>query len=118
MKAADKRRLKKQLVDEHSELLQTFKRSQEVQMHPAEEGLMDLGDGAAESYAKEFLYRLNDADRARLHQVDEALKRMGEGQYGECEQCGETIPGRRLNAIPWALLCIEWQEKIEAGARG
>ena len=85
-------------------------------MQPGEEGLLDLADRATESYTREFLYRLSDGDREQIRRVDDALDRLEEGSYGKCEDCDEKIPPARLKAIPWALLCIECQEKVEAGA--
>ena len=47
--------------------------------------------------------------------VEHALSNIAEGIYGECEQCGNEINERRLEAVPWARHCIACQEK--AGAR-
>lgn len=41
-----------------------------------------------------------------LGQVRTALHRLDEGSYGACEVCGETIPGARLEARPWATTCL------------
>jgi DnaK suppressor protein len=45
--------------------------------------------------------------RSNLHDVDRALAKMDAGTYGTCERCGEPIAQERLEAIPWALLCID-----------
>jgi DnaK suppressor protein len=45
--------------------------------------------------------------RSNLHDVDLALAKMDAGTYGTCERCGRAIAGERLDAIPWALLCID-----------
>ena len=45
--------------------------------------------------------------RSNLHDVDRALAKMGAGTYGTCERCGKPIAEERLEAIPWALLCID-----------
>ncbi len=114
MRAADKKRMEKKLLEQRRELIQSFKRSQETHMQPGEEGLLNLADRATESYTKEFLYRLSDTERARLKLIDEALERMDEGIYGECRECGDRIPDPRLKAVPWASLCIKCQEEVEA----
>jgi DnaK suppressor protein len=44
--------------------------------------------------------------RATLRSVDHALARFEDGTYGTCERCGEPIAVERLEAIPWAVLCI------------
>ena len=45
--------------------------------------------------------------------LQEALKRMDRGEYGECVRCGEDINEKRLLAVPWATLCIQCQEEAE-----
>jgi DnaK suppressor protein len=45
--------------------------------------------------------------RSNLHDVDRALAKMDAGTYGTCERCGKPIAEERLEAIPWALLCID-----------
>jgi len=48
--------------------------------------------------------------RELLSQVSEALLRLDEGHYGFCLECGTEIAERRLNALPWAALCLTCQE--------
>ncbi len=45
-----------------------------------------------------------------LSDVREALGRLEKGEYGICEDCEQSIPARRLDAIPWALVCVKCQE--------
>jgi DnaK suppressor protein len=45
--------------------------------------------------------------RSNLHDVERALTKMEAGTYGACERCGRPITHERLEAIPWALLCID-----------
>jgi DnaK suppressor protein len=45
--------------------------------------------------------------RSNLHDVDRALAKMDAGTYGTCERCGRAIAEERLDAIPWAILCID-----------
>ena len=42
------------------------------------------------------------------------MKAIDRGQYGECVRCGEDINGKRLEAVPWARMCIGCQEETEA----
>lgn len=65
-----------------------------------------IGDGTA--YAIE---RMTGAFQARtlyetVKQIHAALRRLDEGTYGRCEQCGVRIPPERLAVLPWAGLCI------------
>jgi RNA polymerase-binding protein DksA len=45
--------------------------------------------------------------RATLAEVDRALARIADGSYGRCERCGNPIAVERLEALPWATLCID-----------
>ncbi len=50
--------------------------------------------------------------RSNLHDVERALAKMENGTYGTCERCGQPIGSERLEAIPWALLCIDCKRKV------
>lgn len=51
--------------------------------------------------------------RANLRWVNRALKKMELGTYGICERCGKPIAVERLEALPWAILCIDCKRKGE-----
>lgn len=51
--------------------------------------------------------------RANLRWVNRALKKMELGTYGICERCGQPIAVERLEALPWAILCIDCKRKGE-----
>jgi DnaK suppressor protein len=76
---------------------------------------MDLVDKASSSYTKEFLFSLSSSDRKLLQMIDEALARIEDGTYGSCLHTGEPIEPKRLEAVPWARLCIKAQELEEQG---
>lgn len=75
----------------------------------------DIADRASSSYQKEFLFARSNNDRQFLQMVERALSSISEGVYGDCEQCGNPINERRLEAVPWARNCIACQEKFERG---
>jgi DnaK suppressor protein len=54
-----------------------------------------------------------DRQSKQIHDVRAALRRIGDGRFGICEQCDEDIAPKRLAAIPWASLCIVCQETEE-----
>jgi len=80
-----------------------------------EDSAQDIADRASSSYQKEFLFARSNNDRQFLQMVERALSSIAEGTYGECEQCGNAINERRLEAVPWARHCIVCQEKLERG---
>jgi RNA polymerase-binding protein DksA len=49
----------------------------------------------------------------KLNLIDAALERLDHGDFGECQECGQDIPLRRLNVIPWAAHCVACQERVE-----
>jgi DnaK suppressor protein len=51
--------------------------------------------------------------RSNLRWVDRATKKMELGTYGTCERCGNPIGIERLEALPWAILCIDCKQKGE-----
>lgn len=73
----------------------------------------DAGDQSAHTMSREFLFAQADANRRLLRAIEEALMRMREGTFGECDHCGSQIPLARLKAIPWARTCIACQEELE-----
>ncbi len=62
---------------------------------------------------KQTLYNLNESDFQRLKSIQEALKRMDGGEYGECFRCGEDINEKRLMAGTWRTLRIQGPEDAE-----
>lgn len=80
----------------------------------ANEGLKDQGDDAIDLEQIEKNRAILVNVNALLIQVEEALKRLDNGTYGQCIICGKQIPEERLEAIPWTLLCVEDQQQLEA----
>jgi DnaK suppressor protein len=77
--------------------------------HPADEGTETLEQ------------EIDETTRIMLEQdmrnVEEAGKRLAEGTYGTCIDCGNDIPQERLDAVPEAIRCIEDQNRYEAALR-
>jgi RNA polymerase-binding protein DksA len=72
-----------------------------------------MAEVAADSYEMERNIGLVSRETSLLHEVDEALYRIGAGTYGICEVCGGEIDLRRLEAIPYTTLCIECKRRGE-----
>ncbi len=75
----------------------------------------DLADSGSASFERETAQSLSNHARGLLAQIDEALRRMDAGTYGVCERCGEHIEPERLEAIPYATLCLECKRRDESG---
>jgi len=72
-----------------------------------------LADTATETYDRELDYSLEENSEHVLAEIDAALKRIEDGTYGICTNRGEQIPVERLEARPYATLCIDCQRERE-----
>lgn len=114
----DKKRLeyyKKKLQTRREELLKSIARTEEEGRSADDDPTVDLADKAANSYTKEFLFGQNNTDRATLALIDEALERIKNNAFGQCEYCETELQQKRLEAVPWARHCTSCQEKQEQG---
>ena len=66
-----------------------------------------MADIGTDSYEQEFTLSLMENDEDVLKQIEIALERIEENSYGQCEECEAKIPKARLNAIPYAALCVK-----------
>jgi RNA polymerase-binding protein DksA len=74
-----------------------------------------LGDIATATFDREMASTLEDNSTHVLTEIDAALKRIDEGTFGVCTRCGKPISAERLEALPWATLCIDDKRKQERG---
>jgi DnaK suppressor protein len=72
-----------------------------------------MADTATETVDREIDYTLEEHDGRLLQAIDEALARIEASTYGICVNCGAQIPPERLEAMPWATLCIDCKRKEE-----
>lgn len=73
----------------------------------------DLVDVAADDIDRKTLDTLSSKEIRRLRLIDSALGRIQNGRYGICMKCNKKIPRERLEAIPYALMCIDCQTSDE-----
>lgn len=73
----------------------------------------DFADMAADDMDRKMLETIGSKDMKRLRLIDSAITRIEQGKYGACMKCNKKIPRERLNAIPYALMCIECQTAEE-----
>jgi DnaK suppressor protein len=94
---------KKNLLKESS---QTLKKLQKEENFPKP----DLTDRATEEIERSFELKTRDRERKLINKINGALKRINDGSYGYCEETGEPIGIKRLEARPIATLSLEAQE--------
>ena len=73
----------------------------------------DLTDRASEEIERSFELRTRDRERKLINKIEAALRRIDDGSYGYCEETGEPISIKRLEARPIATLSLEAQEMHE-----
>ena len=74
-----------------------------------------LAETATATLGREIDYTLGENSGHVLAAIDAALKRIDDGTYGTCITCGDRIRYERLEASPWAALCIDCKRRAEAG---
>jgi DnaK suppressor protein len=74
---------------------------------------LDDGDWSVVDLSEDISLRQLSTHGETLRKIDEALRKVNEGTYGICEDCGEEISEERLKILPFAIYCIDCQEKRE-----
>lgn len=70
-----------------------------------------MADLGSDTFEQDFTLQLMESEEGTLAAIEEALERMDEGTYGECEACGAKIPKARLEALPFVALCVKCAER-------
>ncbi len=86
-------------------------------MTDTEETFPDPTDRATLESDRNFMLRIRDRERKLILKIREALQRIEDGSFGQCETCGDDIGIDRLYARPVTTLCIECKRKQEANER-
>ena len=117
----DTERFRTQLLDEQARVESAIARlradhpgslDDEVE-EPAASSDSHLGEAAAATVNREIDYTLGENSEQILSEIEAALKRIENGTYGICTACGKEIGFERLEAYPWASLCIDDARKAE-----
>ncbi|MEM6407463.1 MAG: RNA polymerase-binding protein DksA [Pseudomonadota bacterium] len=82
-------------------------------MQQGTRNIPDIADRASEETDRALELRTRDRQRKLISKIDSALRRIDEGEYGYCEDTGEPISLKRLDARPIATLSLEAQERHE-----
>lgn len=106
-------RFREMLENKRAELM----RNQHSPEGLAIERVADVMDEAIFANERELLVDTLNRQAEMFAQVVEALRRTDDGSYGLCAQCGEPLSCKRLNAVPWAALCIRCQELADCRPR-
>ena len=70
-------------------------------------GDQHIADHASDMFDREVDDSLEENAEQLVREIDSALERIAAGTYGTCDRCGQSIPEERLDAVPYATLCVE-----------
>ncbi len=74
---------------------------------------LHMADVATDTYDREFSLDLAANERERLFEIEDALKRIEDKEFGRCEKCDKLINKSRLKALPYTRMCMNCQRSLE-----
>lgn len=107
------KKFKTLLTDKRDEIVKKAKQTLEEDMTLDANDLPDEMDLASSEYLQSFTFRLRGREKVFLDKIEKALRKIEEGTFGVCEECGEEISIKRLEARPETTLCIRCKEDQE-----
>ncbi len=108
MSAKSRDELKADLQRRRRVILETSRRADaEIEALRSAERDPEFEEGAQSEHEQFTLSRLSETQRREILQIDAAMARIDAGEYGICRDCSADIDPRRLQALPYALLCTD-----------
>ncbi|HEX8891258.1 MAG TPA: TraR/DksA family transcriptional regulator [Pyrinomonadaceae bacterium] len=105
---------RKLLLDERRQHNENVRGDQAAALESVDDGVKDSVDMSLQDVNQELTLRMGERESQAVAEIDEALRRIDDGTYGECERCGKPIDERRLEAMPTARFDAACQAEIEA----
>jgi DnaK suppressor protein len=112
MNDQDLARLRNQLLHTRKEILDRVRRL-EAGIEDLQEPGSEMAEEAQKLELSQRYGQLGNREREEIESIELALNKIEAGKYGRCEECGEPIPLKRLQAIPWARLCRQDADEME-----
>ena len=107
------KKFKTLLTEKREEIVKKAKQTLEEDMTLDANDLPDEMDLASSEYLQSFTFRLRGREKSFLDKINKALVKIDDGTFGVCEECGEEISVKRLEARPETTLCIKCKEDQE-----
>jgi DnaK suppressor protein len=82
------------------------------------EAAQDIPDQSVDDLCRHIEAALTGRRSEDIDAIDAALRRLAEGSYGICDECGEEIPEQRLSVMPFAVCCVECQQRLDRRRAG
>ena len=106
-------KFQKTLLEQREELMHNAEKTLSGDIHLDPDDFPDEIDTASSEQNLAFQGRLRERERGLLTKITQALQKIEDGIYGECEACGEAIDLKRIRARPVAELCIDCKSEQE-----
>ncbi|MFH1645462.1 MAG: TraR/DksA C4-type zinc finger protein [Candidatus Omnitrophota bacterium] len=125
MDRAKKEKIKKVLIAKREELLNKIKHIEQDNLGTSQRDStgdlsgysFHMADVASDSFEREVSLGLAASEVKLLNEIEDAIKRIKDKDFGKCEECGKNIPFTRISAVPYAKLCISCQEEEDKSAK-
>jgi len=101
------------LLEMRRKVLQEVNGSLSAYREMGEEALPDISDVSATAYTRDVLLNLGESQRQKVRDIDAALERVANGEYGVCMRCEEEISPQRMKVRPFSRYCIDCKTEIE-----
>ncbi len=111
-------KFKKRLLAERKRIVDNAEEFVGAEKNLSTDDLLDEIDYASSESHRALNFRLRDRERFLLAKIDKALKKIDGGDFGVCEDCGDPIGVKRLEARPVTTLCIRCKEEEEREEKG
>jgi DnaK suppressor protein len=108
-------RYRKLLLKKREQILELVKAARTNETEETDKEAPDLGDRALSTVIRDLSYQLTAGEREIVRRIDDALDRIEAKTYGVCAACDKKVQPARLDAVPWALHCVECQELQDRG---
>jgi DnaK suppressor protein len=113
LKKSDLKRFKEMLEEKRNQIIQNAQSTLAEDMTLDANDLPDEMDLASSEYLQSFTFRLRGREKVFLEKIDRALQKIKDNTFGICEECGDEISVKRLEARPETTLCIKCKEDQE-----
>jgi DnaK suppressor protein len=113
MRKKEINRIHKELREKKVEILNRLMKDRENYRENLTNEVGDLADVATDSIERELIYDLSVTEKQELEEIDNALQKIEDKNYGKCESCGEDIAMGRLKVKPYAKYCTKCKEDHE-----
>jgi len=114
---ADLDKFRKLLLEQKEQLITKAKKTLNEEMALDVDDLPDEMDLASSEYNQALVFRFRGREKTLIKKIDKAIERIDNGEFGLCENCGEEITLKRLEARPVTTLCIRCKEEQEKRER-